>query len=449
MPRRSLAGTLALVCLAALLPRLAVAQATPPAAERAPATIYDADRQPIGTMRLTELVDPFTDVDPSAAPAPGTRWVMVVLAYAAGDAPLALDGRRVELVGDDGSVASSTDAVRPPASDAAVPAFDQVTLEPGASATGAVFFRVSDGVAPAFLQYHVAAGHISTVADLRPRPLPSIATVAYAGPDGPASLRIAVTGVIDAQTGADSPPDPGTRYVSFAIAVTNTGSAETRVDPAAFVVVDGRGALAASIDPPRSFDAMNAKPDLEYAPLAPGATVAGLVHFAVAEDAVLTAVLFIPDNGWQFRVADPTTPATAATPAASPAAPGCAAAVDLMRDINRLLAPVAPVLELVDLAATGDAVDPAALRTGADTLRAAAQAVAAEPATAVAPGLPGQFADALNAMADAIGPLADAVDQGDAAAAATAATNVRLAAFGLTGGAYTDLLIACPTAADA
>src|SRR4051812_42736984 len=109
--------------------------------------LYGSNGQPSGEVTVTDLVDPFKDFDLSySAPARGYHWVKAEVTFTAGDAALQVNGSGGFVAVDSSGYSSyQTYVYRSDASTAANPDFSATDLEPGQSASGAIFFQIFNG----------------------------------------------------------------------------------------------------------------------------------------------------------------------------------------------------------------------------------------------------------------------------------------------------------------
>lgn len=140
--------------------------------------------------------------------------------------------------------------------------------------------------------------------------------VAYDDADGNELALLAVEEVVDPvdEAPAGATPDDDERYALLALVVENTGEEDLPLDPATFLLRDDDGFLyGADPDLQDALQAAAATPEATAAAaetpfadgdLAPGEERAGLIGFAIREDAELAQVLFVPETGRLLILAD-------------------------------------------------------------------------------------------------------------------------------------------------
>jgi hypothetical protein len=136
---------------------------------------------------------------------------------------------------------------------------------------------------------------------------PAVGTaVSWIGNEGTELAQVTVTEVTDPFQDYDpnSPPQRGFHFVLLAVTVDNTGAVPVTVDPNAFNLVDADGFVARTSYLYRSADVTAADPDLQYAELAPGASVSGVVGFQLLNGAEVERILFAPDSSRLITLVD-------------------------------------------------------------------------------------------------------------------------------------------------
>jgi Domain of unknown function (DUF4352) len=146
------------------IPLLNLSEAVPPAPGETVA-IVDSEGGS-GSVTVTEVVDPFEDLDPSqTAPADG-RFVMVTLAYEnTSDGRFFVEPYGLLLRDANGNLWSATSVTRLEESEL-IPDITSAQLAPGDRLSGAVVFVVSEGVGLAGIYTSPVSGQLLQLADL-------------------------------------------------------------------------------------------------------------------------------------------------------------------------------------------------------------------------------------------------------------------------------------------
>lgn len=454
MKRLLLLVAMTLGWLAVALP--VAAQGTPSAGEplSEPATIYDNNAQPIGTVAALEITDPFTGYDrASSPPNRGYHWVMATVEFTAKENALQVSSGSFQLVDADGFAVSPSYIYRTEESTTENPDFSASEVPAGQSVSGAIFFQVFNDAKPVLLEYLPGYTQLIVVADLRGQTVDPGTAVAFDASDGLPLGTAAVTGVVDPLTDFDTsyPPQRGFHYVGVGITLTNSGDTPISVDPNRFSVVDHEGFLTSTAGAYRTTEGKTALPDLQYGTLDPGQSVSGLVTFLLINGSEIETVYYAPTSDRQIWIAEYAAGSTYVPPASSPVPtpdPACSDAIAWAQAASAALEPAGPVFDLLQSLSEGQTADAATLRASADTLRKAADDLAAVDTPAIVSDASQQFQDALNTMADQVDAIADAVESGDKAAISSGVEAVYTTAFGLTGGAYATLAEQCPSIQD-
>jgi hypothetical protein len=432
------------------------AQGTPTAGASIgePATLYDANAKPVGTVAVTSVVDPYTGLDrTSSSPNRGYHWVMATVAFTAGDAALPIASSSFQLVDSDGFTTYQSYVYRSDAATAENPDFNASQADPGQTVSGVIFFQLYNDSTPHLIEYIPTSTQLTVVADLRDAHVAPGSTVAFTGSDGKDFGTATVTGVVDPVTdfAPSSPPNRGFHYVAVGVTITNTSDGPVSVDPSRFFVVDHEGFQTWATTISRTGEGQAALPDLQYAPLDPGASASGLVEFLVINGSAIETVFFAPGSDRQIAIAEYAAGATYEPPVATPVVPpdpACADAITWAQHMSAALSPANTVFDLVGSATADGSFDVQAAHDGANTLRGLADQITALDTPAIVADVSTQFHDALIQMADQLDKVAEAAASGDAAALKTATDSFYETAFGLTGGAYSDLVARCPAVQD-
>ena len=135
--------------------------------------IANADGATVGSITVTDVVDPFTDFDPNYAPEEGSRYVAVTVAFDA-DAGQRFDIQPSSIVlqDDQGFIVNQAYISLP--SDALIPIVSSQTLSPGSRITGLVVFSLPAGRKPARVFLQPQGNQLVLLADLSNAPNPAI-----------------------------------------------------------------------------------------------------------------------------------------------------------------------------------------------------------------------------------------------------------------------------------
>jgi hypothetical protein len=130
--------------------------------------------------------------------------------------------------------------------------------------------------------------------------------VSWFGAEGTEVAKVTVDDLVDPYQDYDpnSPPQRGFHFVVISVTIENTGTRPVNVDPSAFAVVDADGFLARSSYLSRSAEDTASNPDLQYAELAAGATVSGVIGFQVLNGVEVERVVFMPEGNSIITLVD-------------------------------------------------------------------------------------------------------------------------------------------------
>ena len=119
-----------------------------------------------GSVTVTDVVDPFEDVDPGQTPPEDGRFVMVTLAYEnTSDGRFFVEPYGLLLRDENGNLWSATSVTRLEETEL-VPDITSAQLAPGDRLSGAVVFVVPEGVGPAGIYTSPVSGQFLQLADL-------------------------------------------------------------------------------------------------------------------------------------------------------------------------------------------------------------------------------------------------------------------------------------------
>lgn len=268
-----------------------------------PMPVPGADGAPVGSITITEVIDPFTAFNPDYPPEPGARYVVVNVVFDA-DA-----GQRFDIVPwsvvlqDDAGFLWTQASVMLP-DDAVIPVLSSQTLAPGSRITGAVGFMLPEGREAARVLYQPQSSQFRVLVDLLRQPAPAlgeaVAIVDAAGGMG----AVTVAAVNDPQTDLDpsqAPPEGG-RYVQAILTYENTGDGPFEIEPFGLLMQDANGNLWYSTyvtrsNPPQTI------PDMASVGLAPGDRLTGSITFGVPAGVPVTGIFAAPVSGQLVQLA--------------------------------------------------------------------------------------------------------------------------------------------------
>jgi hypothetical protein len=281
---------------------LAAAQESPDIGDPIPVT--NEEGTPVGSITVTEVLDPFTDVNPDYPAEAGSRYVVASVAFDA-DAGQRFDITPYSIVlqDDAGFLWNQVSLVLP--DDALIPELSSQTLAPGSRVTGLVGFVVPEDRTPARIIFQPESSRIVTLADLLGEPGPMLGE-AVPLPDSEGGVgSVTVSEVVDPFEDIDPTqlPPEGTRLVLVTLVYENTGDGRFFIEPYGLVLQDANGNLWSSTSVTR-LEGSEIVPDLSSAQLAPGDRVSGALVFAVPVGVALAGVYDSPVSGQLVQLAD-------------------------------------------------------------------------------------------------------------------------------------------------
>jgi hypothetical protein len=300
--------------------------------------VTDEEGADVGSITVTEVIDPFTDFDPAYAPEEGGRYVAVNVAFDA-DAGNRFEISPYTIVLQDDAGFLWNQGSMPLPDDALVPELSSQTLGPGSRVTGVVGFVVPEGREPARVWYQPESSRAIPLLNLSGEEPPALGgTVSIVDSKG-GSGSVTVSEVVDPFTDIDpgqTLPE-GARFVMLSLVYENTSDGRFFVEPYGLLLRDEDGNLWNSTSVTR-LEETELIPDITSAQLAPGDRLSGAVVFVVPEGTGLAGIYTSPVSGQLLQLADlesgsadeagATTDATVdeseGTPAASTATGACA-----------------------------------------------------------------------------------------------------------------------------
>ena len=295
----------ALVLAVALLLSGLTIGAVSAAAQEAGAAVPVANEEgeAVGSITVNEVVDPFSEFDPSYPPEAGARYVVLNLAFDAdAGARFDIDPYAIVLQDDQGFLWNRASINLP--DDALVPELSSQTLAPGSRVTGLVGFVVPEGSNPARVFYQPESSRIVPLAELQGGVAPGLGEAVTIPDSEGGSGAVTVSEVVDPFEDVDPgqvPPD-GTRFVLATLVYENPGTGRFFIEPYGLLLRDANGNLwsATSVSRP---DESAIVPHLGNAQLAPGDRLSGAVVFAVPADVDLAGLYLSPVSGQLVQLA--------------------------------------------------------------------------------------------------------------------------------------------------
>jgi len=325
MPRAKLLVAAVFVC-SLLMPGLAisrqeVAYARQDTGSGTAVPITNTEGVTVGSINVTDVVDPFTDYDPNYAPEAGSRYVAVTVAFDA-DAGQRFDIQPSSIVlqDDQGFIVSQAYISLP--SDALIPIVSSQTLSPGSRIAGLVAFALPEDRTPARVFLQPQGNQLVLLADLSQAPKTVIGDAVPVHDSEGGSGTVTVEAVTDPfeDLAPDQAPPEGSRFVGATLIFENTSDGRFAIEPYGITLQDATGVFWGSTYAYRPDEAMLI-PDITSASLAPDDRLTGEIFFAVPIGVDLAGLFISPTYAQYIEIADlsggvPSTLAALATPAA-------------------------------------------------------------------------------------------------------------------------------------
>jgi hypothetical protein len=270
-----------------------------------PATYVSADGLKGGTVTVTEVLDPYTGFPEDSAPEPGTRFVVVTLAFE-GTGEDGIDASYQDVwLHDTAGVLWGYEGSNIPSNildDFPQPELDITTVGPGSRISGYVAYALPDDVVIQEVVVRADSGVLLLLADVGGA-RPEVGTpVTITNADG-ATVIANVKEVEDPYKGfkKGSPPADGGRFVMVTASFENTGDAPFEFKTGGTVLRDANGAMWAptSITPAKKPKLL----ELKSVSLGRGNRVSGRLGYQVPADVALDG-LYYQGDGRLFRLAD-------------------------------------------------------------------------------------------------------------------------------------------------
>jgi hypothetical protein len=268
-----------------------------------PVPVAGEDGTVVGSITVTDVVDPFLAFNPDYPPEPGTRIVMATVVVDADT------GQRFDFVPwnivlrDDLGFTWDTTSVFLP-DDALIPELTSQTLAPGSRVTGLVGFAVPEGNTPTGLYYQPVYNRLVPLVSLAPVDAPALGEAVPIADSQGGTGTVTVAEIVDPfeQVDPSYPAPDGQRYVMVSFIFENPEDDRFSVEPYGLVLQDANGELWSSTYVART-DTSSVIPDLGSIQLAPGDRITGALIFAVPADAALEAIYLSPASGQLIQLA--------------------------------------------------------------------------------------------------------------------------------------------------
>ncbi|MBW3633622.1 MAG: DUF4352 domain-containing protein [Chloroflexi bacterium] len=266
--------------------------------------VTDEEGVAVGTITVTNVVDPFTEFDPAYPPEEGGRYVAVNVAFEA-DAGNRFDISPYTIVLQDDAGFLWNQASMVLAEDALVPELSSQTLGPGSRITGVVGFVVPEGRVPVRVLYQPEISRIIPLQDLSGEEPPALGEAVSIVDSEGGTGSVTVTEVVDPFEDVDptqTPPEDG-RFVLVTLVYENTGDGRFFVEPYGLLLRDANGNLWRSTSVTR-LEETELVPDITNAQLAPGDRLSGAVVFVVPDGVGLSGIYTSPVSAQLLQLAD-------------------------------------------------------------------------------------------------------------------------------------------------
>jgi hypothetical protein len=272
--------------------------------EGAAVPVTDEEGADVGSITVTDVIDPFTDFDPTYPPEQGGRYVAVNVVFDA-DAGNRFEISPYAIVLQDDAGFLWNQASLNLAEDALIPELSSQTLGPGSRVTGVVGFVVPEGREPARVLYEPESTRLIPLLDLTGEEAPAVGeTVPIVDSEG-GSGSVTVSEVVDPFEDVDpgqTPPEGG-RFVMVTLVYENTSDGRFSVEPYGLLLRDENGDLWSSTSVTR-LEETELVPDITSSQLAPGDRLSGAVVFVVPEGTEPAGIYTSPISGQLLQLAD-------------------------------------------------------------------------------------------------------------------------------------------------
>ena len=383
--------------------------------------VTDEEGADVGSITVSEVIDPFTDFDPAYPPEEGGRYVAVNVAFDA-DAGNRFEISPYTIVLQDDAGFLWNQASLPLPDDALIPELSSQTLGPGSRVTGVVGFVVPEGRTPARVLYQPESSRLIPLLNLTSEEPPALGEAVSIVDSEGGSGSVTVSEVVDPFEDVDpsqTPPEGG-RFVMVTLVYENTSDDRFFVEPYGLLLRDEDGNLWNATSVTR-LEETELVPDLTSAQLAPGDRLSGAVVFVVPEGTGLVGIYTSPVGGQLLQLADLESGSDTGTAAILDAAadesegtPAASTATGACADLEQWLAGARERIQRAGEMSLEDATleDLDSLAEHVDEYAAMAEAQLAEQAPPEAEAAAKALAATLQAYSDSIDQILTANDPG-------------------------------------
>jgi hypothetical protein len=269
--------------------------------------ILDVNGNELAQMAVTQVVDPYTDADDADR---GFHWVAIeVVVQNTGDSDFEPNIYDLMLLDDLGFASSPGYAPREDDIEAAQPEFLGDSVPDGETASGWLFYQVIDDAIPTQVVYAqpYGDGSFTLLANLGGEIAAEGAETTFYFGDASEAGTIAINEIVpqfeDVESGIDV--DRGQSVLALDVTITNTGESDLEPDLYGLLVVDEFGVTYTQSYLFRDDAESSDYPDFTTDPIAPGDSAQGTVFFEVPADAQVSYVIFAPESGLLYILAQP------------------------------------------------------------------------------------------------------------------------------------------------
>ncbi len=273
---------------------LSVAMVAPVAAQQGsePVPYLDDQGNQLGTILVREFLDPYTEYDPGAPPAEGSRYAVLSLVFeAAEDQAFPADPYQVQLQDTNGYLYYSQWVPRP--ADTVVTDLQSQTLSPFDRISGHIPFVLPAEAEIARIVYRGDGRRIMPIADVGVTTSvavgePKVITDLVGTPFGSVTVREVIDPFLDFDP--NGPPAEGHRYVLLDMVFDATDDQAIGANPTSVGLVGADGMIYWPTWVPRPQPFLLQY--LESQPLSPGDRISGVVGFAIPDGVVIDYIVY-------------------------------------------------------------------------------------------------------------------------------------------------------------
>ncbi len=251
----------------------------------------------LATAAVTEIVDPFEDVDASQICC-GIRFISLTVEVQAEADGVTVNPAMFKVVQDMGWAIPSSHETR--YDDRAELHYSK--LDEGESVSGSLIFALYPGSLISRVIWITDEGNIHTIAQLVPNVEPEARVTQNAGPDA-MIFAFTVPQVVDPYIDvrkSSAPPD-GFRFIGATVTIENLSQAGLAMEPNRFILVSSTGRkFGISTTMVRLNAARSSVPDLTDESLQPGEVTTGFVGFMVPADVQIASLLYYDFSSGAF-----------------------------------------------------------------------------------------------------------------------------------------------------